>query len=97
MEDLKELRKKRGEDITVFSEMTQTGVLNYILLFASGQFIDWENGECIFQDRQLIHLQMNFQKKSIIQRYMKILVIGNSRKRCFGMEELCLCHIPFQV
>lgn len=56
MEDLKELRKKRGEDITVFSEMTQTGVLNYILLFARGQFIDWENGECNFESEEFIEL-----------------------------------------
>ena len=56
MEDLKELRKKRGEDITVFSEMTQTGVLNYIMLFARGQFIDWENGECNFESEEFIEL-----------------------------------------
>lgn len=56
MEDLQTLRETKGEDVAVFSELTQSGVLNYILLFASNQFIDWETGECHFESEEFIKL-----------------------------------------
>lgn len=62
LEDLKALREEKGEEITVFSEMTQSGVLNYILLFAGNQFIDWENGECYFESEEFIEL-LEFAKE----------------------------------
>lgn len=62
MEELNALRKEKGEDVEVFSEMTQSGVLNYILLFAGKQFIDWENGECYFESQEFIDL-LEFAKE----------------------------------
>lgn len=56
MEDLKALREEKGEDVAVFSDITQSGVLNYILLFASNQFVDWEKGECYFESPEFIEL-----------------------------------------
>ena len=56
MEELNTLREEKGKDVAVFSEMTQSGVLNYILLFAGNQFIDWETGECHFETQEFIDL-----------------------------------------
>ena len=62
MEELNTLREEKGEDVAVFSEMTQSGVLNYILLFAGKQFIDWDNGECYFESQEFIDL-LEFAKE----------------------------------
>ena len=56
LEDLQQLRSKKGEDVAVFSEMTQYGLLSYSLLFAENQFINWETGECSFDSQEFIEL-----------------------------------------
>lgn len=56
LEELQTLRSKKGEDVVVFSETTQNGLLNYCMLFASSQFINWETGECYFNTPEFIEL-----------------------------------------
>lgn len=56
LEQLQALRSEKGEDVAVFSEITQYGLLNYCMLFASNQFIDWETGECYFDSPEFIEL-----------------------------------------
>ena len=56
LEELQTLRTKKGEDVAVFSEITQSGLLNYCMLFASNQFINWETGECFFESPEFIEL-----------------------------------------
>lgn len=54
MEDLQALRKKKGEDVAVFSEMTRSGMLYYSMNSCAGQFINWETGECTFNSQEFI-------------------------------------------
>lgn len=56
LEQLQALQSEKGEDVAVFSEITQYGLLNYCMLFASNQFIDWETGECYFDSPEFIEL-----------------------------------------
>lgn len=56
LDELRALWDKKEDDVAVFSEMTQQGFLNYCMLFASGEFVDWGKGECYFDSEEFIKL-----------------------------------------
>ncbi len=56
LEQLQALQSEKGEDVAVFSEMTQYNLLSYCMLFASNQFINWETGECYFNSPEFVEL-----------------------------------------
>lgn len=56
LEELEQLRSQKGEDVAVISELTQSGLLYYCMMFAGNQFVDWEKGECYFNSQEFIDL-----------------------------------------
>lgn len=56
LQELQTLRSRKGENVAVFSEMTRYDLLNYCMLFASSQFINWETGECSFDSQEFVEL-----------------------------------------
>ncbi len=56
LDELRALWDEKEDDVAMFSEMTQQGLLNYWMLFAGGEFVDWEKGECYFDSEEFIKL-----------------------------------------
>lgn len=56
VEDLQALRDKKGEEVQVFSEFTKASVMNYSMMLSSGDYINWETGECRFNTPEFIKL-----------------------------------------